>query len=84
MKSPHNDLDKVFIGHLHSDHFGDLDVLWVGGVVANRVTPLRVWGPSSVVAKYGTKESVEHMDAMLAWDVDSCMGNTDTRGLPVR
>ena len=81
MKIPYNYLDKVFIGHLHSDHFGDLDALWVGGVVANRVTPLRVWGPSSLEPKYGTKESLEHMEAMLAWDVDTRVGNTDTRGL---
>jgi ribonuclease Z len=81
MKIPYNYLDKVFIGHLHSDHFGDLDALWVGGVVANRVTPLRVWGPSSLEPKYGTKESLQHMEAMLAWDVDTRMGNTDTRGL---
>jgi ribonuclease Z len=81
MKIPYNYLDKVFIGHLHSDHFGDLDALWVGGVVANRVTPLRVWGPSSLEPKYGTKESLEHLEASLAWDVDTRMGNTDTRGL---
>jgi ribonuclease Z len=80
MKIPYNYLDKVFLGHLHSDHFGDLDALWVGGVVANRVTPLRVWGPSSLEPKYGTKEALEHMEAMLAWDVDTRMGNTDTRG----
>ncbi len=42
MKIPYNYLDKLFIGHLHSDHFGDLDALWVGGVVSNRVMPLRV------------------------------------------
>ena len=81
MKIPYNYLDKVFIGHLHSDHFGDLDALWIGGVVANRVTPLRVWGPSGSEPRYGTKESLEHMEAMLAWDVDGRMGNTDTRGL---
>ncbi len=81
MKIPYNFLDKVFLGHLHSDHFGDLDALWVGGVVANRVTPLRVWGPSGHEPKYGTKKSLEHMEAMLAWDVDGRMGNTDTRGL---
>lgn len=80
MKIPYNYIDKVFIGHLHSDHFGDLDALWIGGVVANRVVPLRVWGPSSTEPKYGTKVSLEHMEKMLAWDVDSRMGNTDTRG----
>ncbi len=81
LKIPYDFMDKVFIGHLHSDHFGDLDALWVGGVVANRTMPLRVWGPSSTEAKYGTKAALDHMQKMLAWDVDSRMGNTDTRGL---
>jgi len=81
LKIPYNYLDKVFIGHLHSDHFGDLDALWIGGVVSNRVVPLRVWGPSSLEAKYGIREALENMERMLAWDVDSRMGNTDTRGL---
>ncbi len=81
MKIPNNYLNKVFLGHLHSDHFGDLDALWVGGVVANRVVPLRVWGPDSKAPKYGTKAALDAMEEMLAWDVDSRMGNTDTRGL---
>jgi ribonuclease Z len=81
LKIPYNYIDKVFIGHLHSDHFGDLDALWVGGVVGNRVVPMRVWGPSSLEPKYGTKAALDHMEKMLAWDVDSRMGNTDTRGL---
>ena len=81
LKIPYNFIDKVFLGHLHSDHFGDLDALWVGGVVGNRVVPLRVWGPSSTEPKYGTKVALEHMEKMLAWDVDTRMGNTDTRGL---
>ena len=40
MQIPYNYLNKVFIGHLHSDHFGDLDALYCGGIVANRVVPL--------------------------------------------
>ena len=81
LKIPYNYIDKVFLGHLHSDHFGDLDALWVGGVVGNRVVPLRVWGPSSSEEKYGTAAALKHMEGMLAWDVDSRFGNTDTRGL---
>jgi len=81
LKIPYDFIDKVFLGHLHSDHFGDLDALWVGGVVANRTMPLRVWGPSSLEPKYGTKVALDHMEKMLAWDVDTRMGNTDTRGL---
>ncbi len=81
LKIPYDYLDKVFIGHLHSDHFGDLDALWVGGVVGNRVTPLRVWGPSSETHEYGTAYALEHLEQSLKWDVDTRMGNTDTRGL---
>ncbi|UCH84650.1 MAG: MBL fold metallo-hydrolase [Candidatus Latescibacterota bacterium] len=80
MKIPYNYLNKVFIGHLHSDHFGDLDALYCGGIVANRVVPLRVWGPNSIEPKYGTKVAMEHFEGMLAWDIDTRMGNTDTRG----
>ncbi|MGB6121240.1 MAG: MBL fold metallo-hydrolase, partial [Bacteroidota bacterium] len=80
MKIPYNYLNKVFIGHLHSDHFGDLDALYCGGIVANRVVPLRVWGPNSIEPKYGTRVAMEHFEGMLAWDIDTRMGNTDTRG----
>ena len=40
LKIPYDFLDKVFIGHLHSDHFGDLGDLWIGGVIGNRIKPL--------------------------------------------
>lgn len=80
LQIPYNYLNKVFIGHLHSDHFGDLDALYCGGIVANRVVPLQVWGPNSIEPKYGTKVAMEHFEKMLAWDIDTRMGNTDTRG----
>jgi len=80
MKIPYNYVNKVFIGHLHSDHFGDLDALYCGGIVANRVVPLRVWGPSGPTPEYGTKAAMDHMEGMLKWDIDTRMGNTDTRG----
>ena len=31
-KIPYDFLDKVFIGHLHVDHYGDLPTFWLGGV----------------------------------------------------
>jgi ribonuclease Z len=80
LQIPYNYLNKVFIGHLHSDHFGDLDALYCGGIVANRVVPLQVWGPSSEKPKYGTKAAMKAFEEMLAWDIDTRMGNTDTRG----
>jgi ribonuclease Z len=80
LQIPYNYLNKVFIGHLHSDHFGDLDALYCGGIVANRVVPLEVWGPNSIEEKYGTKYAMEAFEKVYAWDIDTRMGNTDTRG----
>jgi ribonuclease Z len=83
MKIPMDYIDKIFLGHLHSDHIGDLDAIWIGGVVGNRVVPLRVWGPSGAEDKYGTKYMVEHLRKAYTWDVDGRVGNTDTRGLSI-
>jgi ribonuclease Z len=58
---------------LHSDHFGDLDALYCGGIVANRVVPLEVWGPNSVEEKYGTKYAMEAFEKVYAWDIDTRM-----------
>jgi ribonuclease Z len=83
MKIPYDFLDKVFIGHLHADHFGDLDALWIGGVLANRQRPLRVWGPSGAKTEHGTKYAVERMQEMYAWDWASRQGNVNTKGFQI-
>ena len=83
LKIPYDYLDKVFIGHLHSDHFGDMDALWVGGVISNRVNPLRVWGPSGHQPEYGTAYAIDHMQKMLTWDKGSRLGLIDIRGLEI-
>ena len=81
LKIPYNLIDKLFISHLHSDHFGDLDALWIGGVVSNRVVPLRVWGPSGPSKEYGTAYALHTFQEAFKWDIDTRTGNTDTRGL---
>jgi len=43
---PANYLTKIFLTHLHTDHWGDLSTLWAGGWTAGRTVPLEVWGPS--------------------------------------
>ena len=53
MQIPYNYLDKVFLSHLHTDHFGDLDALFVSGALAGRQKPLRVWGPSGDTPERG-------------------------------
>ena len=80
MQIPYNYLDKVFLSHLHTDHFGDLDALFVGGALSGRQKPLRVWGPSGDTPERGTKYAVEHLRKALTWDLDGRAGITDPRG----
>ena len=79
-KIPYDYLDKVFIGHLHVDHFGDLPSLWLGGTVMNRLVPLRIWGPSGGTPEYGTTASLQRMQEMYVWDVGTRSGVIDFRG----
>ena len=80
MQIPYDYLDKVFLGHLHADHIGDLDAIWIGGVISNRQKPLRIWGPSGSKEELGTKYMVDHMTKMYAWDYASRLGNVNTQG----
>ena len=60
LQIPYNYLDKIFIGHLHTDHFGDLDALWAGGWTAGRTGPLKIWGPSGATPiglRFGCRSS---------------------------
>jgi ribonuclease Z len=80
LQIPYNYLDKVFLSHLHTDHFGDTMALFVGGALAGRQKPLRVWGPSGDTPERGTKYAIEHIRKALTWDLDGRKGLTDPRG----
>jgi ribonuclease Z len=79
-KIPYDYMDKVFIGHLHVDHMGDLPTFWLGGTTMNRLTPLRVWGPSGGTPELGTKHAMDLMEEMYAWDIATRAGVIDFRG----
>ena len=68
---PYDFLDKVFLTHLHTDHWGDLDGLWAGGWTAGRTGPLRVWGPSGATPEMGTKYAIEHFLKTYNWDAQT-------------
>ncbi len=74
LEIPYDYLDKVFISHLHTDHMGDLPALFIGGAVANRVGPLRVWGPSGSTKRLGLSHSMKHLQEFLAWDIEGRKG----------
>jgi ribonuclease Z len=61
-------LTKVFISHLHTDHWGDLDALWAGGWTAGRPTPLEVWGPSGHTREMGTAHAIDGFLWAFNWD----------------
>ncbi len=61
-------LTKVFISHLHTDHWGDLDGLWAGGWTAGRPVPLEIWGPSGQTPEMGTAYAIDGFLRAFNWD----------------
>ncbi len=64
-------LNKVFLGHLHLDHAGDLGILWAQGGWAGRSVPLEVYGPSGPNHSLGTEVFVENTLAAGQCDLES-------------
>jgi ribonuclease Z len=80
LQIPYDYLDKVFLGHLHADHMGDLPALWVGGTINNRTVPLKIWGPSGPEPKYGTKAAIDGLKTFYEWDIATRRGAFDANG----
>lgn len=60
-----NDVTRVFLTHLHNDHYEGLASLWMTPwFMYGRKTPIALWGPK------GTAELVEGMRKMYAHDVE--------------
>ncbi len=68
---PYDMLNKVFISHLHTDHWGDLSTLWAGGWTAGRTGPLKIWGPSGATKEMGTAYAVDHFLKAFNWDMQT-------------
>jgi ribonuclease Z len=60
--------DKFIFDHLHTDHVGDFDALWVGGWLSGRYTPLHIYGPSSTKPELGIKAFAENLTKTYAWE----------------
>ena len=65
---PYDYLDKVFLTHLHTDHWGDFDALWAGGWTAGRTEALKIWGPSGATPEMGTKAAIDGFMKTFHWD----------------
>jgi ribonuclease Z len=67
-----NEIKKVFITHLHVDHFGALPYVWMFGTWAGGWHErLRVWGPSGATPEYGLNTMIEGMKMMTGWHRDA-------------
>ena len=73
-------IDKVFAGHLHTDHVGDFDSLLIGGWLGGRYTPLHLYGPSGAEPELGTKAFAENIAKSYAWDIRGRSGALPTAG----
>jgi ribonuclease Z len=74
LEIPWDRFTKVFISHLHFDHFGDLPALVAGGWQMGRSIPIEVWGPSGKTPDLGTRAAMGHMMGMLKWEYVSKRG----------
>ena len=84
LQIPYDYLDKIFLSHLHGDHFGALGELYIGGSLMGRHVPLRIWGPSGASPELGTAYAVQKMEEMYTWDVAGRLGVADVRGIAVQ
>ncbi len=68
MMIPYEYLDKIFLSHLHTDHWGELSSIWAGGWTSGRPGALRVWGPRGQTEDMGTAYAVKHFMKANNWD----------------
>jgi ribonuclease Z len=78
---PMDQLDKVFLGHLHLDHAGDFPAFYATGPVNNRLAPVTVFGPNGIKPEWGTATWAAKLKEMWAWELASRGGAVDPRGL---
>jgi len=73
-------VNKAFVSHLHTDHVGDTDALWIGGWLSGRYEPLHIYGPSGAEPELGTAAFVDGLKKAYAWDIRGRSGTLPDAG----
>ena len=71
---------KVFLTHLHADHVGDMATLLWSLAKSGRRDPVEVWGPAGEYRPLGTQAFTQHLEAAMAWDMESMCGHPGQSG----
>lgn len=84
LKLPVNQLDKLFITHLHADHMGDILTLSGSFSKVGRADgPIHVWGPSGTEPRLGTRHFCEAIEEALAWDAEAGRGPINPESMKI-
>ncbi len=71
MQKPPQQINDIFITHLHFDHWGDIPYLYPFTASMGRwADPLRITGPDGASPDLGTKRTMEKMKDMLQWHTE--------------
>jgi len=69
---PFNQINDIFLTHLHWDHVASVPYAFMFGGWAGRWhEPFRINGPSGRTKKHGVSYMMDRMDEMLTWHKDS-------------
>lgn len=71
MQVPHQEIQDIFLTHLHVDHYHDLPYLLPFSAWGGRYVPLRVHGPSGRTPELGIQGMVDGMKQMLRWHLEA-------------
>jgi ribonuclease Z len=63
LHTPLEEVNRLLLTHLHSDHTVGIPDLWLTGWIFDRKEPFYVWGPT------GTRSMMSHLEKAYAFDI---------------